>query len=455
MANAWKKYENKDEVMAFNDGYMEYMTKSKTEREAVCEAIKICEANGFKNIEEYIASGKKILPNDKLYYSHMGKSLTMFVVGSKPLEEGMTILGAHVDSPRLDLKQHPIYEDHDICLLDTHYYGGIKNYQWVALPLALHGVVCKKDGTKVNVVIGEDPTDPVVGISDLLPHLARKQMEKGAANVVEGEDLNLTIGSIPATNEEKEATKKAILSLLKEKYDIEEEDFLSAEIEVVPAGAARSYGLDKGMVMSYGQDDRVCGYTSMMAMFEVENPSKTLVCLLVDKEEIGSVGATGMHSKFFENITAELMELKEGYSDLKLRRALSNSKMLSSDVSAGYDPNYPYVNEMKNTAFLGEGLCINKYTGSRGKSGSNDAQPEFIAEIRAAFEKHNVSWQTAELGKVNEGGGGTIAYIMANYGMNVIDAGVAVQNMHAPWEVTSKVDVYEAKQGYVAFLKEM
>lgn len=455
MENAWKKYSDKSKVMEFNEGYKNFISTCKTERECVTKSIEIAEKHGFKNINEYINAKVRLKPNDKVYYNNMGKSLALFVVGTDPIETGMTILGAHVDSPRLDLKQHPLYEDHDIALLDTHYYGGIKSYQWVTLPLALHGVVCKKDGTKINVVIGEDSSDPVVGISDLLPHLARHQMERKSSEIVTGEDLNVTVGSMPLANEEKEAVKANVLALLKEKYNFEEDDFVSAEIEVVPAGVARDYGLDRSMVMGYGQDDRVCAYTSLMAMFEVENPRKTLACLLVDKEEIGSVGATGMHSKFFENIVAELIWLKEGFNEVKLRRAFTNSKMLSSDVSAAYDPNYPSVNEMKNTCFFGKGIVINKYTGSRGKSGSNDASAEYLAEVRRAFDNNNVAWQTAELGRVDEGGGGTIAYIMGNYGMNVVDSGVAVQNMHAPWEVTSKVDVFEAKEAYVAFLKEM
>ena len=455
MENAWKKYPDTSKVMEFNEGYKDFISNCKTEREAVAKAIEIAKQHGFKDINEYIEKKQKLNPNDKVYYNNMGKSLAMFIIGSEPIEKGMTILGAHVDSPRLDLKQHPLYEDHDIALLDTHYYGGIKSYQWVTLPLALHGVVCKKDGTKINVVIGEDDSDPVVGISDLLPHLARHQMERKASDIIDGEDLNVTVGSLPLTGEEKDAVKANVLSIIKEKYDFEEDDFISAEIEVVPAGKARDYGLDRSMVMGYGQDDRVCAYTSLMAMFEVDNPAKTLVCLLVDKEEIGSVGATGMHSQFFENIVAELIWLKEGINVIKLKRAFTNSKMLSSDVSAAYDPNYPSVNEMKNTCFFGKGIVINKYTGSRGKSGSNDASAEYLAEVRKAFDDSNVAWQTAELGKVNEGGGGTIAYIMGNYGMNVVDSGVAVQNMHAPWEVTSKVDVFEAKEAYVAFLKAM
>jgi len=367
----------------------------------------------------------------------------------------MKILGAHVDSPRIDLKQVPFYEDTDMALLDTHYYGGIKKYQWVTLPLALHGVVVKKDGTVVDVCIGEDAADPVVGITDLLIHLSAKQMGKKASEVIEGEDLNILIGSMPLEGEEKDAVKANILKLLKDKYDIEEEDFLSAEIEAVPAGAARDFGLDRSMVMGYGHDDRVCAYTSLVALFEMKKTDRTAVCLLVDKEEIGSVGATGMQSVFFENAVAEVMDRMGQYSELKVRRAMANSHMLSSDVSAAFDPNYPGVNEKKNTAYFGKGLVFNKYTGSRGKSGSNDANPEYIAKLRAALEKHKVPFQTAELGRVDEGGGGTIAYIMAKYNMQVIDSGVPVLNMHAPWEIVSKSDVYEAKQGYVAFLKEL
>ncbi|MBQ4253585.1 MAG: aminopeptidase [Erysipelotrichaceae bacterium] len=457
MENAWKKYDSKKtkEVMKFNEDYRKFISQCKTERECVIKGIEIAEANGFRNLQEYIDKGIALKPNDRVYYNNLGKDLALFIIGSRPLEEGMSILGAHIDSPRLDLKQHPFYEDHDIALADTHYYGGIKSYQWVALPLAMHGVVCRKDGSKADIVIGEDARDVVVGISDLLPHLAAKQMAKKGNEIVEGEDLNVTIGSIPLAKEEKEAVKKNILKLLKKKYDIEEDDFMSAEIEVVPAGEARDYGLDSSMIIGYGHDDRVCAYTSLRAMFEVNNPERTCACLLVDKEEVGSIGATGMHSKFFENIVAEILQLKEGFNELKLRRAFTNSKMLSSDVSAGYDPNYPAVNEMKNTAFLGKGIVINKYTGSRGKSGSNDALPEFIAEVRAAFDKNEVTWQTAELGRVNEGGGGTIAYIMGNYGMYVVDSGVPVQNMHAPWEVVSKADVFEAKEGYVAFLNNI
>ncbi len=392
----------------------------------------------------------------------MGKGLAMFILGSKDMEQGMNILGAHIDSPRLDLKQVPLYEDTEMAMLDTHYYGGVKKYQWVTLPLALHGVICKKDGTTVKVNIGEKPTDPVFGISDLLIHLSADQMEKKAAKVIEGEALDLLIGSIPAEESEDEDDKKKtkdrvkanILDILSKEYGIDEEDFLSAEIEVVPAGAARDYGFDRSMIMGYGHDDRVCAYPSFEAMLKVENPEYTSVCLLVDKEEIGSVGASGMQSRFFENCVAEVMNLVGTYSELAVRRAMRNSKVLSSDVSAAFDPNYPSVMEKRNSAYFGKGLVFNKYTGARGKSGSNDANAEYVAKLRNIMDKNNVSFQTAELGKVDQGGGGTIAYILANYDMNVIDSGVAVLNMHAPWEIISKVDLYEALQGYVAFLKE-
>lgn len=455
--NAWNKYDAAQvaEIMAYNDGYKAYISDCKTERECVAAAIKDAEANDYKDLKKIIEKGEKVKSGDKVYYNNMGKALVLFHIGTEELEKGMKILGAHVDSPRIDLKQNPLYEDTEMVLLDTHYYGGIKKYQWVTLPLALHGVVVKKDGTVVHIVLGEAEEDPVVGITDLLPHLAAAQMEKKAAKVIEGEDLNILIGSMPLAGEEKDAVKANILKLLKEKYDIEEEDFLSAEIEAVPAGKARDYGIDRSMIMGYGQDDRVCAYTSYTAMFEIKKPDRTNVCLLVDKEEIGSQGATGMESRFFENAVAELMNCMGDYSELKLRRAFQNSVMLSSDVSAAFDPNYPAVNEKKNAAYFGKGLTFNKYTGARGKSASNDANPEYIARLRAAMDKHQVSFQTAELGKVDEGGGGTIAKFMAVYNMEVIDSGVPVLNMHAPWEIVSKIDVYEAKQGYVAFLKEL
>ncbi|MDU5263050.1 MAG: aminopeptidase, partial [Clostridium celatum] len=366
----------------------------------------------------------------------------------------MRIIGSHVDSPRLDLKQNPLYEDSDLALMDTHYYGGVKKYQWVALPLALHGVVVKKDGTKINVVIGEDDNDPVLGISDLLIHLSADQLQKKANEVIAGEDLNVLVGNIPLEGKEKEAVKENILVLLKDKYDFEEEDFISAEFEIVPAGKARDLGLDKSMVMGYGQDDRICAYTSLMALLEVENVEKTSVILLVDKEEVGSIGATGMHSRFFENSLAEVMDRMGQYSELKLKRALQNSLMLSADVTAAFDPNYPGVCEKKNTAYFGKGLVFSKYTGARGKNGCNEANPEFVAWLRKIMDKNDVAYQTAELGKVDQGGGGTIAYILAQYNMEVIDCGVALQNMHAPWEVSSKVDIYETKNGYKAFLIE-
>ena len=457
MEIAWKKYNQKQrkEVFAFAETYRKFLSDCKTERECVAEGIRIAEAHGFKNIEDCIKNKTKLQPGDKVYLNNKGKDLALFIIGKKPLSEGMNILGAHIDSPRIDWKQHPFYEDHDIALADTHYYGGIKAYQWVTLPLALHGVVCRKDGTSVNIVIGEKASDPVVGISDLLIHLSREQLQKTASKVIEGEDLNVTLGSIPLEKAEKEAVKANILKLLKKKYDIDEEDFISAEIEVVPAGPARHYGLDESMIMGYGHDDRVCAYTSLMALMEIENPEKTVSCMLVDKEEVGSIGSTGMQSYFYENIVAELVDLVEGYDYLTFRRCLANSKMLSSDVSAAYDPNYPSVNELKNTAFFGYGIVVNKYVGSGGKSGSNDAHPEYIAEIRKVWDEAGISWQTAELGRVNRGGGGTIAYIMAKYNMQVIDSGVAVQNMHAPWEVVSKADVYEAKNAYVAFCKNI
>lgn len=459
--NAWDAYpgDKKQEVYDFAENYRVFLSENKTERECVSTFVAKAKEAGFISLEEAVAKGSTLKPGDKVYADHMGKSLALFVIGSAPISEGMNILGAHIDSPRLDLKQNPMYEDNDMVLLDTHYYGGVKKYQWVTLPLAMHGVVAKKDGTVVEINIGEQASDPVVGVSDLLIHLAGEQLEKKGNKVVEGENLDVLIGNLPAdqTDEEKSAkerVKTQILELLKQQYEIEEEDFLSAEIEVVPAGAARDYGLDRSMIMGYGHDDRVCAYPSFEAILQMETPERTSVCLLVDKEEIGSVGATGMHSRFFENMVAEVLDRCGAYSDLALRRALQHSKMLSSDVSAAYDPNYPSVSEKKNAAYFGRGIVFNKYTGSRGKSGSNDANAEYIARLRRIFDDHGVAFQTSELGKVDQGGGGTIAYIMANYGMEVIDSGVAVLNMHAPWEIISKVDLYEAYKGYVAFLRE-
>ena len=457
MKTVWEKYTELDmsNCFTFNDGYKKYISDCKTERECVWESERIAKENGFKDLKDLIKSNTKLKAGDKVYATNMDKNICLFVIGTKPLENGMNILGAHIDSPRLDLKQKPLYEDNGLVLFDTHYYGGVKKYQWVATPMALHGVVFKKDGTRVVINIGEKDSDPVVGISDLLIHLSGDQMAKTGAKVVEGEDLNVLIGSIPTKGEEKDAVKHAILAMFKEQYNIEEDDFISAEIEVVPAGAARDYGLDRSMVVGYGHDDRVCAYTSLKAIIDAKDTERTSVCILVDKEEVGSMGGSGMQSKFFENTVAELLALTSDYSELVLRRIFQNSKMLSSDVSAGFDPNYPSVNEMKNTAFLGKGICFNKYTGSRGKGGCNDANPEFIAQLRDVMDNSDVQFQTSELGRVDQGGGGTIAYILANMNMEVIDAGIAVQNMHAPWEVVSKGDVYEAYRGYVAFLEKI
>lgn len=455
--NAWKGYDEAKsaKVDALAKDYMDFLDNGKTERECVDTIVNQIEAAGYRELPELMKEGKKLSAGDKVYAVWMNKTVVMFQIGTKPMTEGLNILGAHIDSPRLDIKQNPLYEDSDFALLDTHYYGGIKKYQWVTLPLALHGVVAKKDGSIVEINIGENEDDPVFFISDLLIHLSAEQMEKKASKVIEGEALDLIFGSRPLAGEEKEAVKAGVMKLLAEQYGIEEEDFLSAELEVVPAGKAREAGLDRSMVLGYGQDDRVCAFTSLAAMLEIGQTERTACCILVDKEEIGSVGATGMHSRFFENAVAEIMDAAGDYSELKVRRALQGSRMLSSDVSAAYDPNYPTVMEKKNSAFFGKGLTFNKFTGSRGKSGSNDANAEYIARIRKILDENEAAFQTAELGKVDEGGGGTIAYILANYGMEVIDCGVAVQNMHAPFEVTSKADIYEAFKGYLAFLEEM
>ena len=447
--NAWNKYsENKQDLISFCEDYKKFITKGKTERRCVEEAILEAEKAGFKNIDSF----KSLKTGDKVYATNKGKNFASFIIGEKPLEEGLRVLGAHIDSPRLDLKQNPLYEKFDFALLDTHYYGGIKKYQWVTIPLALYGVVCKKDGTQVKISIGDNEGDPVVGISDLLIHLSGDQMQKSAAKVIEGEDLDVMVGSIPTKEKEKASVKATIVNLLKEKYDIEEEDFLSAEIEVVPAGGAKDYGLDRSMIAGYGHDDRVCAYTSLRAVIDSSVNEYTSCAVLVDKEEIGSVGATGAQSKWFENVIAKLVMLEGNYSEFKVRSALENTKMLSSDVSAGFDPLFPGVNEAKNSAYLGKGICFNKYTGSRGKSGCNDAMPEYFAEIRNIMDANDVNFQTSELGKVDQGGGGTIAYILGNYNMNVIDAGVAVLNMHAPMEIVSKADVYEAYKAYKVFL---
>ena len=449
--NTWSKYQDQDykNVMDFNEGYKAYISEGKTERACVKASIRLAKEYGFKDISEF----DSLKAGDKVYVVNKKKNIALFVMGEKPLVEGMRILGAHIDSPRLDLKQNPLYESDGFALLDTHYYGGVKKYQWVTIPLSLHGVVVKKDGSVIDVVIGEDDNDPVVGITDLLIHLSATQLQKTADKVIEGENLDVNVGSIPLDSEEKDAVKANVLKLLKEKYDIEEEDFLSAEIEVVPSGKARDLGLDRSMLLGYGHDDRVCAYTSLMAILETNNPTYTSCCILVDKEEIGSVGATGAQSLFFENTIAELLHLCGDDSYLSLKRTMTNSQMLSSDVSAGFDPLYKEVNDAKNAAYLGNGIVFNKYTGARGKSGSNDANPEYMAKLRQIMDEAKIHFQTAELGKVDQGGGGTIAYILGNYNMDVIDAGIAVLNMHAPYEIVSKVDVYEGYLAYKVFLE--
>lgn len=461
--NLWNRYSEAElhELEEINAKYKKCLDEGKTERECVHLAVQMAEEAGYRDVKEAIKEGKKLEAGAKVYAVCMDKMIAMFRLGEEPLSSGMNILGAHIDSPRIDIKQNPVYENTGFAYLDTHYYGGIKKYQWVAQPLALHGVVAKKDGTVVNICIGEKEDDPVFVITDLLVHLAAKQLEKKAGEVIEGEKLDLMIASRPIEQaedlekEEKDTIKKNVLQILEKSYGITEEDFASAELEIVPAGKARDCGLDGSMILSYGQDDRVCAFTSLFAMLDVTQSKRTACCLLVDKEEIGSVGATGMHSLFFENIVAELIALTEGESDLKVRRALANSRMLSSDVSAGFDPMFEEAFERRSAAFLGKGLSFNKFTGSRGKNGSNDANAEYLAALRRVMDDANVAYQFSELGKVDVGGGGTIAYIMANYGMEVIDSGVAVLNMHAPYEVSSKADVYEAVKGYRAFLKNM
>lgn len=467
---AWEKYDEKKlkKLEKLSAEYREFLDNGKTERECVDTIVNTIEAEGYRELEEIIKEGGKVQEGDKVYSVWMNKSIVMFQVGKKPLTDGLNILGAHIDSPRLDVKQNPLFEDidHTFAYLDTHYYGGVKKYQWVTLPLAIHGVVVKKDGTTVELNIGENEDDPVFFVSDLLIHLAAEQMEKKAAKVIEGEALDLIVGSRPLVfgegeKETDEGKKKAenvvkagVLDILKKNYDFEEEDFLSAELEVVPAGKAREAGFDRAMILAYGQDDRVCAFTSMRAMLDIKETDRTVCCILVDKEEIGSVGATGMQSHFFENAVAELMNLKGEYSELNVRRCLANSCMLSSDVSAGFDPGYRSCFELKNAAWLGAGMVFNKFTGARGKSGSNDANAEYMAHLRKIMDEGGITYQTAELGKVDVGGGGTIAYILALYGMNVIDSGVPVLNMHAPWEVTSKADIYEAYRGYKVFAQK-
>ena len=464
--NVWETYSTKQlkELETLNEEYREFLSECKTERECVDYIVNMAEEAGYRELQDVIKKGGRLKKGDRVYSVWMNKSVALFHIGEKKIEEGMNILGAHIDSPRLDIKQNPLYEDGGFAYLDTHYYGGVKKYQWVTIPLAIHGVVVKKDGTTIELNIGENEDDPVFFISDLLIHLAQEQLEKKAAKVIEGEALDIIVGNKPLafSKEEKEkkgestgkdAVKKGILNILKENYDMDEEDFISAELEVVPAGKAREAGFDRSMILSYGQDDRVCAFTSLKAMLEMKSVERTACCLLVDKEEIGSVGATGMQSHFFENMVAEVFNLMGEYSELNVRRCLASSCMLSSDVSSAFDPTYAASFDKKNVAYLGGGMVFNKFTGARGKSGSNDANAEYLAHIRSIFEKENIHFQTAELGRVDLGGGGTIAYILALYGMNVIDSGVAVLNMHAPWEAVSKADVYETKRGYVAFIK--
>ena len=453
--NAWNTYGKREisELEELNSNYIDFLSDCKTERECVKETVRQAREKGYKSLEEVIEKGQPLKQGDKVYAVCMNKTVALFNIGKIPMEQGMNILGAHIDSPRMDIKQNPLYESNNMAYLDTHYYGGIKKYQWVTLPLAIHGVVVKKDGTKVEVNIGEKDTDPVFCVTDLLIHLAGQQMEKNAAKVIEGENLDILVGSIPLEDKEKDAVKEGIIGILKNTYEMEEEDFMSAELEVVPAGRAREMGFDRSMIMAYGQDDKVCAYTSLAAMLETDKIDKTACCLLVDKEEIGSVGATGMQSKFFENTVAELLNLNGDYNELKLKRCLAHSRMLSSVVNAAFDPLYSDVFKNNSSSFLGSGVVFNKFTGSRGKSGSNDANAEYLAVLRNIMDNHNVHFQMSELGKVDAGGGGTIAYIMSLYGMEVIDCGVAVLNMHAPWEVTSKADIYETYKCYKAFLK--
>ncbi len=465
--NTWETYNAKQlkEVDAFAGEYMDFLDNGKTERECIDRIVNTLEDAGYRELESVAKDGKKLKAGDKVYSVWMNKSIVFFQIGREKMESGINILGAHIDSPRLDVKQNPLYEDGGFAYLDTHYYGGVKKYQWVTLPLAIHGVVVKKDGSVLEINVGENEEDPVFFVSDLLIHLAQEQLEKKGNKIIEGEALDIIVGNKPLvidrkkkTDEdgkgsEKDAVKKGILDILKKSYDMEEEDFISAELEVVPAGKAREAGFDRSMILAYGQDDRVCAFSSLKAMLEIGQTARTACCILVDKEEVGSVGATGMQSKFFENAVAEVMNLLGEYSELNLRRCLAHSCMLSSDVSSAFDPTYAASFDKKNVAYLGCGMVFNKFTGSRGKSGSNDANAEYLGHIRSIFEKEKVNFQTAELGKVDLGGGGTIAYILALYGMNVIDSGVAVLNMHAPWEATSKADVYETKRGYVAFLK--
>ena len=453
--SVWLKYtpEERAAVDELARGYIDFLSDCKTERESVTEAVRLAQTAGYRDFADVIAAGTKLKAGDKVYAVNMKKAIVLFHIGTEPMEHGMNILGAHIDTCRLDVKQTPLYEDNGLAYFDTHYYGGIKKYQWVTIPLALHGVLVKKDGTVVEITLGEKADDPVFCVTDLLIHLSQEQLEKKASKVIEGEKLDVLIGGYPLKKDDKESVKDGILALLKEHYDIAEEDFNSAELTLVPAGRARELGFDRSMVLGYGQDDRVCSYTALRSMLETDMPKRTACCLLVDKEEIGSVGATGMHSRFFENMVAELLSACGQYTEIALRRTLTHSKMLSSDVSSAYDGLYADAFEKKNVAYLGRGMVFNKFTGARGKSGSSDASAEYLGQLRGMMDANGVSYQLAELGRVDLGGGGTIAYIMARYGMDVIDNGVAVMSMHAPWEVTSKADIYEMKKGYDVFLR--
>lgn len=453
LRNGWKvinDMNNMENVMAYSDEYMDFLNKGKTERQCVKEIENLAIKKGFKKIEEV----SEVKPGDKIYCINRNKNIALFIIGKQDIEKGLKIIGSHIDSPRLDLKPNPLYEDDNMGYFKTHYYGGIKKYQWVTIPLALYGVVVLNDGSSVEISIGDEEDDPVFCVTDLLPHLAAKQKQKTLADGIEGEDLNVLIGSIPNEDSEKDKVKQNILNLLNSKYNLTEEDFISAEIEVVPAGKARNVGFDKSMILSYGHDDRVCSFAAVKAILDTENPEYTVSAFCADKEETGSNGNTGMHSRFYENTVAELINLQTIYSDLKLRRAFSNSKVLSADVNAGYDPNYSSVYEKNNSCHVGCGVCISKYTGSRGKSGTSDANAEFVGEIRKIFNDENVVWQSGELGKVDEGGGGTIAYILANYNAQVLDCGVGVLSMHAPYEIISKADIFEMYRGYKAFFNK-
>lgn len=448
--NIWvdAKEEKKAEIFSFSKDYMGFLDEAKTERMATKEAIRLAKEKGFRPLEEC----KELHPGDKVYTTNKNKNFLAAIIGEKSLEEGMRILGAHIDSPRLDIKQNPLYEKDGFAFFETHYYGGIKKYQYVTIPLALHGIVYKKDGTSFEVSIGEDPSDPVLGITDLLIHLSADQMSKKASEVIEGEKLDITIGNIPLEKDENGKVKDYILHLLKEKYGMEEEDFLSSELHAVPAGKARDYGLDRSMIAGYGYDDKVCAYTSLRAVLDSKKEEYTSVVVLVDKEEVGSIGATGAQSLWFEDVVMEMLAKEGKDSYLVLRHAMSASKMLSSDVSGAVDPLYSGANEPNNSCYFSKGVVFNKYTGARGKSGCNDAMPEFLSFIRNAMDKNNIHYQTSEIGKVDQGGGGTIAYILGNYNMYVLDAGVPVLSMHSPMEIVSKADVFEAYLAYKVFL---